>query len=646
MDASDALMLVRQYSETQMSKNPDDTLYKSLADMVKWEEQQEARGARIFSESADKSVQIYTKNDKFGDNRYYDVFDWVSEVDEISQELEKSWKRVLKYVNKKKERKRHIFGRDEYEKPSMEQLRKLLDESNKEMEKSKETKRGRARSWVVKVLDALGQYEYLFQMLPKDDKYSSVFAGAFTACVKAAQTHGSTGEKISECLGRASDQVRTLYKSACDAPDSEYIKRHTVCYYCALFKLLAKLLDEWYRSPTQRLKSILGDSLQTEIRNSMDKLRYHTEQAEKEANSVTNKMWLNVVRLNLGAHCQAGLVGQAIDSPRSRAAHSPPPPPVAAPPERLQIEPSAEASGTDQAYQPEQEGIEDPSPKVDYPQSSADPKPYWSTKTIQEATEHLGRQVQTEKIKDLSAKSRYLSVNQNIYHTLVSWASKGVSEALWIAGPAPDAQPSQNTLTAAFIVAALRNLGVPVVSYFCAYDASRYKTFDLEEEVLKMVGALIHQVAAMLPEQLDSETYTGATAVDLSAERIARLDERKESLPEAIALLADVLAAGPPLLYVIVDGLQVLDKTSSGEGLKSCLRRFAEVLSDAVKASAGQAKIVKVGWFTDHQSWTLQEAYRAGALRKEVFDFEDEDELLGMIKVPDVSRSGEESSNS
>ncbi|KAK8158522.1 hypothetical protein IWX90DRAFT_2630 [Phyllosticta citrichinensis] len=638
MDASNALLLVRQYSETQMSKNPDDTLYKSLADMVQWEEQQESRGERIFGESADKSVQMYTKNDNFGENRYYDVFNGVSEVDEISQELEKSWSRVLKHVNKNNKKKRHLFVREEYEKPSMEQLRKLLDESHKEMEKGKETKRGRAKSWVVKVLDTLGQYEYLFAMLPKDDKYSFLFVGAFTASVKAAQTRESTAEKISDCLGRASDQVRTLYKSAREAPDSEYIKRHIACYYCALFKLLAKLLDEWYRSPTQRLKSILGDSFQEEMRKSMEKLKYHTEQAEKEANSVTNRRWLNVVALKLGAHCQAGLVGQAIDSPRSRAAQSPPPT-IAAPPERLQIEPNSGDTGTDQAVPPAQDIIKIESPGHDELETSADAKPYWTSKTVQEATEDLGRFVQTEKINDLSAKSRYLSVNQNIYHALVSWASKGASEALWIAGPPPDAQPSQNTLTAAFIAAALRNLGVPVVSYFCAYDPSRYKPFDLEEELLNMVYALIHQITAALPEQLDCETNIGR-AVDLSTERIVQISVRKESLPQAIDLLEDVLSVGLPLLYVVIDGLQVLDKASNGSGLKSCLQRFVGIISDAVKASSGQGKIIKVAWFTDHQSTTLQEAYRLGAVRKEVFDFEEEDELLGMIKVPDVSRFG------
>ncbi|KAK8176778.1 hypothetical protein BC567DRAFT_180307 [Phyllosticta citribraziliensis] len=581
---------------------------------------------------------MYTKNDNFAENRYYDVFNGVSEVDEISQELEKSWSRVLKHVNKNNKRRRHLFVREEYEKPSMEQLRKLLDESHKEMEKGKETKRGRAKSWVVKVLDTLGQYEYLFAMLPKDDKYSFLFVGAFTASVKAAQTRESTAEKISDCLGRASDQVRTLYKSAREAPDSEYIKRHIACYYCALFKLLAKLLDEWYRSPTQRLKSILGDSLQAEMRNSMDKLKYHTEQAEKEANSVTNKRWLNVVALKLGAHCQAGLVGQAIDSPRSRAAQSPPPT-VAAPLERLQIESNCGDSGTDQAAPPAQDDIKKESPEHDEPENPADARPYWTSKTVQEATENLGRFVQTEKINNLSAQSRYLSVNHNVYHSLASWASKGASEARWIAGPPPDAQPSQNTLTAAFIVAALRNLGVPVVSYFCAYDPSRYRSFDLEEELLKMVYALIHQIAAALPEQLDFETSRGA-ALDLSTERVVQFGLRKDSLAQAIELLEEVLSVGPPLLYVIIDGLQVLDKASNGSGLKSCLQRFVGILGDAVKASSDHGKIVKVGWFTDHQSMTLQEAYRLGTLRKEVFDFEEEDELLGMMKVPDVTRFG------
>ncbi|KAK8234788.1 hypothetical protein HDK77DRAFT_514938 [Phyllosticta capitalensis] len=616
MDASDALQLVRRYSETQSSRKPDDALYKSLADMVQWEERQEANGERGFRDSADKSVQIYTVGGSFGESKYYQVFSGVGDVEEISQELEKSWGRVLKHLGRKKRHLLLVRG-DEYEKPSMQRLRRLLDEASRDMEKRRrDTRSGRAKSWVGKVLDALGQYEYLFAMLPREDRYASMFVGAFTA--SAAQTRESTAERISDCLGRASDQVRTLYKSSKAAPESEYIKRHVACYYCALFKLLAKLLDEWYGSPAHRLRSILGDSLQADIRNAMDTLRYHTEQAEKEASSVTSKRLLDVVALRLGAQCQAGLVGTAMDSPRPKAA-------LESPPGRLQIEPASDFEG--QSSQASQD--DDKSPKLDEP----DAQVYWSAETIQEATQHLSQHLQTEKLGMLSAQSRYLSVNSAIYHALVSWASSGSSGALWIAGPWPDEQPSRNTLTAAFLVGALRGLGVPVAAYFCAYDAGRYGSFDLEEEVVKMVGALVHQVAAILPD-VDSESRP-EDRVDLSTERLERLDG-KESLAEAIQVLGDLLSVGPPLVYIVVDGLQVLDKADDSPNLKGLLRRFIEVLGNAVQES----RIVKVGWFTDHQSATLQEAYRAGALRKEAFDFEDEDEVMGMIKVPDVMEFG------
>lgn len=106
-------------------------------------------------------------------------------MEEISQELEKSWGRVLKHLGRKKRHLLLVRG-DEYEKPSMQRLRRLLDEASRDMEKRRrDTRSGRAKSWVGKVLDALGQYEYLFAMLPREDRYASMFVGAFTASVKA-----------------------------------------------------------------------------------------------------------------------------------------------------------------------------------------------------------------------------------------------------------------------------------------------------------------------------------------------------------------------------------------------------------------------------------------------------------------------------
>lgn len=184
--------------------------------------------------------------------------------------------------------------------------------------------------------------------------------------------------------------------------------------------------------------------------------------------------------------------------------------------------------------------------------------------------------------------------------------------------------PSQNTLTSAFILANFKSLEIPVISYFHAYDPSQWQPFSLPEELLKIVYALIYQVSTILPVSLESDPDE---PLRLLSARISRLTSQLQSLPEAIALLGDMLSAGP-LFACIVDGLQLLDKEQESRFFRKCLNGFVEVFRKATTPPVRELQIVKVWLSTDGHSWMLQDAVTAGWIEMQRIGSDSQDEPL------------------
>lgn len=115
-----------------------------------------------------------------------EAFKGVSQLDEVTEELEKLWKVVLKELDKGTT-KRHISGQQSQphdEKPSMDKLRELMEEARKKFADKQDTKLGRAKAWFRSVAQTLHDHAYIGNIFPTNDRYTSVLIGAFTACIK------------------------------------------------------------------------------------------------------------------------------------------------------------------------------------------------------------------------------------------------------------------------------------------------------------------------------------------------------------------------------------------------------------------------------------------------------------------------------
>lgn len=249
----------------------------------------------------------------------------------------------------------------------------------------------------------------------------------------------------------------------------------------------------------------------------------------------------------------------------------------------------------------------------------------------------MDKYIQPDRVANLVERSRYLSIDRYLYRDLMQWTTSPSSEALWIEGPATMTEPSQNTLTTAFIVSTFKRLQVPVISYFCYYDQRNYQSFSYGTELLNMVFALIYQVSTILPADLLS-SLDSKDIPDLTASRINSIQPDLQSLPDAIELLKDMIAAGPPLFACCIDSLQFLDKEGESEWYKSCFKRLVEVLGFS---KPSHPRILKMWLSTDGHSWSLQDAVNKGWMQAHKTNHESKDEplMFDMIRVAGESQS-------
>ena len=402
-------------------------------------------------------------------------------------------------------------------------------------------------------------------------------------------------------------------------------------------------MREWYQSSWRRLSRSLGSSfLESAVQGTLGTLSLYTKRVEAEDARRTREM--NTRQLYaLGAMMQAGLASQAKaqkdmrrdyatlstyvkhDLPAKiqdvlkdgsfQANQSMGPPPLAAIMARS-IEGAVISQDTDRVVLPV---AALPAWSRDSILTSADPlKPYVQTTT------HV------ERLIDLSHS---ITVNTEISIRVHQWVMNTSSEALWIEGPSGPAQPSQSTLTSAFMLGNLRRVGIPAMVEFCQYDPRHWRPWNAEKELLSVIYTLVYQAAKMAPERLEPELVP----FDFSPSRFQALNGNVETLPDAIRLLADLIAVGPPLQFLLVDGLQLFDSRQLSALVQRSMKDLIAVLCKAVADASGEERVFKVLFTTDGLVGELADASQARLLNRERYDSENEDELL-TIKDIDLIR--------
>ena len=98
-------------------------------------------------------------------------------MDEISNELQEEWKKVIKSIPKKE--------RDGLpSKPDMRTLSRVFKEAQDKLKSKQKSDSSKVKAWFVGIAGTIQNHNYLLKLLPDGDKYTSVLVGSFTVLIQ------------------------------------------------------------------------------------------------------------------------------------------------------------------------------------------------------------------------------------------------------------------------------------------------------------------------------------------------------------------------------------------------------------------------------------------------------------------------------
>lgn len=165
-------------------------------------------------------------------------------------------------------------------------------------------------------------------------------------------------------------------------------------------------------------------------------------------------------------------------------------------------------------------------------------------------------------------RDQRLELSSSISKALFDWTQINPSLPLAIEGSRPLGLPGRLTMVSACYISVARKHNIPVISHFCA---SSPRT-DKRAGVVALVYSLIRQLIELVPPMLDCDSNC-----DLSGERFRRLNDTVASY-DALAILNTLLRYRPPVLFCVIDALDVLEG-SGDESLEQYVRLLVTTLS-------------------------------------------------------------------
>lgn len=166
-------------------------------------------------------------------------------------------------------------------------------------------------------------------------------------------------------------------------------------------------------------------------------------------------------------------------------------------------------------------------------------------------------------------RDQRLEISSSIAKALFDWTQTNPSLPLAIEGSRPLGLPGRLTLVSACYITVARKHNIPVISHFCASSPRTNKKAGL----IALVYSLIRQLIELVPPMLDCDSNC-----DLSGERFRRLNGTIGSWNDALAILDTLLRYRPPVLFCVIDALDVLEEAGD-EALEQYVRGLVTTLS-------------------------------------------------------------------
>lgn len=202
----------------------------------------------------------------------------------------------------------------------------------------------------------------------------------------------------------------------------------------------------------------------------------------------------------------------------------------------------------------------------------------------------------------LLSKAGHVIVDSSAYRGIHQWIQGGDQPCLWLQGPYDVTYPSQNTLTAAYLVFLAEKLHIPVISHFCQMSGS---SSSVETSLSESLVAMIQGLILKMLHHLDKSTLPASSLTAIAA---ALSSANHEGVQETIGLLGELIKLRPRPLFCIIDNIFLLDDQSN-KAHTALLRQFIDVIApeDAIVAEHP----IRTCFTTDAHSTILVELLNA-----------------------------------
>ena len=534
-----------------------------------------------------------------------------------TEELSQAYKKFLKCLPKGHE------ARIEDGPPRLEAVIDALTTAEHTWKSNREkTKAGRMRGLFSKVAVTMNKHRELFAMIPSSDKYISLVAGSVSAIIKvpasillnapelkprlkATVNHEKIAESVSIALDDLSDDI-AYWKDLFEANERNMRIEHYISnLYVVVFKFLARIMTKWSsKSSVLRLfRSFDSEFFKEEIEDKKTKIRDLEYRLRRQSDLAiqrnTNKIIPESAMVQLLADSQAEFEAHWLMRLKEHELKV-----------GRNMKDTLEEQFRNQRKEQREIALRGLSSTRDQPipaaSSAVSHQEY--NKFVQVRPRVLSQlrsyTAQEHILTTIIEQSQFLNINLDIFSRIQAWNAASTSQTLWIQGPFQVPQPSKYTQLSAHVVMTAQEAHIPVLYYIC----------DSMTGAIDLLYSLIAQLVQCIPDGLQSQ-------VDFGPTRFEALDETDRSIKSAITLFKDLLTVGPYVLFIVIDGLQVLEASSSD---LAPIQDLVDVLRFAGEdVSSEQSRITKTLFTTD--GFTEGLIHLGGAERLSSVDFADDD---------------------
>ncbi|KAH8703665.1 hypothetical protein BGW36DRAFT_89870 [Talaromyces proteolyticus] len=203
-----------------------------------------------------------------------------------------------------------------------------------------------------------------------------------------------------------------------------------------------------------------------------------------------------------------------------------------------------------------------------------------------------------------------LAIPAPVATEIYNWMRVNPSLPLAVEGSHSLGLPGRLTLISACYVSIARKHSIPTVSHFCAASPRASK----EAGIISLVYSLIRQLIDVAPPMMDCDSNC-----DLGKERFCRLNGTMSSWTDALGILDALLRYKPPVLFCVIDALDVLEDESTVQYVKplvdllvSHTTRCSTAHSDVQQTGIPKDGLIKVLFTTAGQCQAIQNTFNQG----------------------------------